>query len=67
MNFWDTNVYSAYAEMNDKNNLSRIIRSWRRTYEYYWSRGQIIFPLPIQETVSRKKITISAQQFMSKM
>jgi hypothetical protein len=55
----------SYAAMNDRNEWSRILLAFARTFEHRWVNERIIHPLPIVESRARRKILNQSHRFMA--
>lgn len=55
---------ASYAAMNDREDWSRILTTYRRSFEHRWVNERIVHPLPIEESRSRRLILNQAYRFM---
>lgn len=58
-------IAKAYNAMSDRDNWSRIIRSYARTFEHRWVNERIVHPLPIEESRSRRVVLNQCFAFMA--
>lgn len=50
----------------ERDRLSDLLRTWARTFEYYWVGNKIVHPLSIEETKLRKRLYDNVIKFMSR-
>lgn len=55
----------SYAAMNHREEWSRILIAWARTFEHRWVNEKIVHPLPLQESKERRKVLNQGHLFMA--